>query len=242
MKKIFIILISILLIVLIKLNFNFFITTKMILLNKYNYIVKKINYKKRLNSTKSYLLSIIDNYEEKLNSYETLLVNYELLKKENDELRKQLDNPRISYTICYADVLEKSNIYDYLIINKGKNKNIKVGNAVITAGNFIGIVYKVENNISRVKLINNMKYPVMVSSSNSYGQIDSYKDGYYYITKVDGDVKIGDHVVTGKYSMDIPSGLLIGIVEDITYDNLELSKTLKVKCNINYDIVGIIIK
>ena len=154
----------------------------------------------------------------------------------------KLNIPKNSYTIIYADIIEKSYMYDYLVINKGKKENIKIGNAVITSGSFVGIVNEVGDNYSRVKLITNMKYPVMISSSNCYGQIDYYKDGYYYISGISGDVKIGDHVVTGKFSMDIPSGLLIGDVEEISYDDFELAKILKVKSYDFYDIVGVIIK
>lgn len=242
MKKIIVILLSIAVICTMAWKFNFFNETKAFILNKFSYVVKKINYKKRLNSTKTYLLSVIDDYEKKINSYEELIVSYEMLEKENNELRNQLNIPKNSYTIIYADIIEKSYMYDYLVINKGKKENIKIGNAVITSGSFVGIVNEVGDNYSRVKLITNMKYPVMISSSNCYGQIDYYKDGYYYISGISGDVKIGDHVVTGKFSMDIPSGLLIGDVEEISYDDFELAKILKVKSYDFYDIVGVIIK
>lgn len=245
MKKVLIIVFSIILFVTLFWKFGIFKDAKVFFLNKFNYVYKTIYKMKNLSKTKEHLLEIIDDYEEKIESYEALLASYNLLEKENRELRSFLDMPSDSYFIVYADVVEKSELYNYIIINSGKNKGIKEGNAVISIGSFIGIVKEVTNNSSTIYLINNMKYPVMVDSTLEYGQIDKYNDGYYYVSGINGDVKKGDHIVTGKYSLDVPSGLLIGVVENITYDSFELSKILKVKCCYEYNdlgVVGVIIK
>ena len=245
MKKILIVILSIILFITLFWKIGIFKETKAFFLDKINYVYKAIYKMKNIVQTKEHLLKIIDEYEEKIDSYEALLVSYNLLKKENGELRTILDMPNDSYFMVYADIIEKSELYNYVIINRGKNKGIKAGNAVISTGSFIGIVKEVTNTSSTIYLINNMKYPVMVDSTLEYGQIDKYEGGYYYVSGVNGDVNIGDHVVTGKYSLDVPSGLLIGTIEDISYDNFELSKILKVKCCYEYndlDVVGVIVK
>ena len=227
MKKILIIIFSIILLFTIIFKIGIFKEVKVFFLDKFNYVYKTVGKTKNLLQTKEYLLKIIDEYEE------------------NDELRTILEMPNNSYSIVYADIVEKSELYNYIIINRGKNKGIKEGNAVISTGGFIGIVKEVTNTSSTIYLINNMKYPVMVDSTLEYGQIDKYENGYYYVSGIKGDINIGDHIVTGKYSLDIPSGLLIGTIENINYDNFELSKILKVKCCYDYnelDIIGVIVK
>ena len=245
MKKILIIIFSIILLLTVVYKNNIFKDVKVFFLDKFNYVYKTVGKTKNLLQTKEYLLKIIDEYEEKIESYESLIASYNLLEKENNELRTILEMPNNSYSIVYADIVEKSELYNYIIINRGKNKGIKEGNAVISTGGFIGIVKEVTNNSSTIYLINNMKYPVMVDSTLEYGQIDKYENGYYYVSGIKDDINIGDHIVTGKYSLDIPSGLLIGTIENINYDNFELSKILKVKCCYDYnelDIIGVIIK
>lgn len=241
MKKIIIIVLCIILLGTTLWKFNVFKETKNFILNNVSKIVYKINGNKK---TKAYLNSIINEYKEKIDSYESLIVNYEILKKENEELRNTLNIPKENYNIIYADILEKSEIYEYMIINKGSNKNIKKGNPVITYSGFIGIISDVSNYSSKVDLIGHSKYPVVLSETNEYGQIEKYEKGYYYITGINGNVEQGNHIVTGKYSSGVPNGLLIGTVDSIE-DNYGLSKTLKVKASATYNesnIVGVITK
>ena len=65
------------------------------------------------------------------------------------------------------------------------------------------------------------------------------------VKDIKGDINIGDAIVTGKYQIDIPSGLLIGTVEEVSDDEFELSKILKVKSGYEYNSinsVGVMVK
>lgn len=245
MKKIIVFLLCIIVTITITFKIGLFKDIKVLILTKMNNIVYSISKTKNYNQTKEKLMTIIDDYEKKLDSYTQLVVKYEQLVKENNELRDLMSFKNESYTIIYADIVEKSLIYDYIIINKGKNNGIKEGNAVICSTAFIGIVKEVSNNSSTIQLINGIKYPVMNSNNSEMGSIQEYKDGYYIINDFKGEVNIGDYIVTSKYSVDIPSGLFIGTVENIEEDSFELSKKLKVKSGYDYktiNSVGVIVK
>lgn len=224
---------------------NTFKEIKVFVLTKLNTITKTIKQTKELKQTKENLLNIIKDYENKLEQYSQLITQNEILTKENKELKQLMNIQSEKYTIIYADIVEKSLLYDYIIINKGKKNGIKQGSAVICSNTFIGIIDKVNNNSSTVKLITSMNYPVMHAPTNTVGQITSYKDGYYIVKDMQNEIQVGDTITTTKYSLNIPSGLLIGQVENIENDNLELSKTLKVKQSYDYNkisAVGVMVK
>lgn len=245
MKKIITIILLLIVLVTITLKIGIFKDTKAFFLTKINTLTKTIYKTKELNKTKENLINIIDEYEEKLDSYTQLVVKYEMLIKENNELKELMNIKNENYSIIYADIVEKSLIYDYIIINKGKNNGIKEGSAVICSTAFIGLVKEVTNNTSKISLINTMKYPVMNATTNEVGSINEYSQGYYIIKDFNNEVKAGDSIVTSKYSLNIPSGLIIGIVESIEEDEFELSKTLKVKSNYDYNTinaVGVMVK
>lgn len=245
MKKIITIILLLTVLVTITLKIGIFKDTKAFLLTKINTLTKTIYKTKELNKTKENLINIIDEYEEKLDSYTQLVVKYEMLIKENNELKELMNIKNENYSIIYADIVEKSLIYDYIIINKGKNNGIKEGSAVICSTAFIGLVKEVTNNTSKISLINTMKYPVMNATTNEVGSINEYSQGYYIIKDFNNEVKVGDSIVTSKYSLNIPSGLIIGNVESIEEDEFELSKTLKVKSNYDYNTinaVGVMVK
>lgn len=245
MKKVIVIILCIVVGCTLFFKLDVFKDAKVFVLNKINVVFKGVYKVKNLGQTKEHLLNIIDEYERKLDEYAVMAYKYDLLTKENNELRSLMNLNDESYSIIYADIMEKSLVYDYVIINKGKNSGIKEGSAVICSTSFIGIVKEVSNNSSTISLINGMEYPVMNASSFEMGAIKEYKDGYYMVKDIKGDINIGDAIVTGKYQIDIPSGLLIGIVEEVSDDEFGLSKILKVKSGYEYNSinsVGVMVK
>lgn len=245
MKKIISLFLVVLVIFTIMFKVGIFKDIKVFVLSKFNDFSKSIYNAKMVNQTKEKLISLIDDYEERLESYSDFVIKYEMLVKENSELRDLMNFKDDSYSIIYADIVEKSLIYDYVIINKGKENGIKVGSAVICSSAFIGVVDEVSSNSSTIRLINGMKYPVMNSSTYEVGSIDKYKDGYYIVKDFSLDVNVGDMIVTSKYSINIPSGLFIGTVEELVNDDFGLSKILKVKSGYDYGLiesVGVIVK
>lgn len=245
MRKVILIILFIVVGFTVLLKFNFINNTKLYVLSKFNNIVLKINKNKELKQTKEHLLNIIDEYEKKLDSYSSMVIKYDNLIYKNNELRSLMEFKNDNYSIIYADILEKSILYDYLIINKGKKDGIKEGSAVISSTAFIGIVKSVDDFNSTISLINNMKYPVMNDSTSEMGMIESYNNGYYIVKDIKGIVNIGDPIVTGKYNINVPSELFIGSVEYVENDSFELSKKLKVKPGYEYNkinSVGVMVK
>ena len=245
MKKLIVIILCVVVGCTLFFKLKIFKETKVFVLNKINIVFKKIDKIKNLNQTKEYLLSIIDEYEKKIEEYTDIVYKYELLTKENNELRSLMNMNDENYSIIYADIIEKSLIYDYIIINKGKNSGIKEGSPVICSTSFIGIVKEVSNNSSTISLINKMEYPVMNANTFEMGAIKEYSNGYYIIKDIKGANNIGDTIVTGKYQMNIPSGLFIGTIEEVKDDEFGLTKILKVKSGYEYNSinsVGVMVK
>ena len=245
MKKVIVIIFCIVVSCTLLFKLEIFKDVKVFVLNKINNVFKYIYKVKKMSQEKENLLNIIDEYEKRLDEYTDIVYKNDLLTRENDELRLLMNLNKESYSIIYADIIEKSLVYDYIIINKGKNSGIKEGSAVICSTSFIGIVKEVFNNSSIINLINGMEYPVMHASSLEVGAIKEYKDGYYIIKDIKGDVNIGDAIVTGKYQMNVPSGLFIGTIEEVNDDEFELTKILKVKSGYEYNSInsiGVMVK
>jgi len=116
--------------------------------------------------------------------------------------------------------------------------------AVITSDGLIGTISKVSNLNSVVKLLTtddiNNKISVKIKVNNDY--LYGLMVGYDKKTKcfiVEGiadnkEIPKGSVVTTTNFN-DIPGGILIGNVEKIKKDNFDLSRTLLVRSNVNFD-------
>ena len=75
--------------------------------------------------------------------------------------------------------------------------------------------------------------------NNLYGLINSY-DYNKNVLELEGisntkDVNIGDYVYTSGLGGVFPTGILIGIVEEITTDSYDLAKIIKVKPSADFN-------
>lgn len=170
------------------------------------------------------------------------------LKSEINELKKQLDlkNTYTNYELENATVTVRNKSYwlDNLIIDKGKKDGIKKDMAVITDNGLIGIISKVYNSSSEVRLITtNNKNKITIYIETEYGDVVGYIDKYnkdkkeLVIKDIDKDsnIKVGDKVMTSGMNKVFPKGIYIGKVKDVKQDKNNLSKIvyIEVKQNLN---------
>lgn len=172
--------------------------------------------------------------------------------KNIDELKKELniDNLLIDSSKTYASIKYRynSNWFNTITINKGKKDNIKKGSAVLSNNSFIGYVSHVNKNTSIVNLItsNNDNYisaKININSNDYYGIIKKYNPikNELYLENVIGDINISNEdVVTSGLTLNMPSGIYIGKAKEIIKDKYNLSNTIIVEPDINYNDIKIV--
>lgn len=184
---------------------------------------------KNIDFTSSFYRSKMEEYENEIKDLKNLL---------------NLKNTLSNYSVINATVLNRNVGYWYntITIDKGKNDDILVGDAVSTSDGLIGSVIRTSFTTSTVKLYSNTdnKLSVKIESNGKsiYGLLTSY-DKVKKVYKIDGisdnsDILKGSTVVTTGLD-DIPSGILVGFVNDIKTDNFELTKIIEVTPSVDYD-------
>lgn len=157
-------------------------------------------------------------------------IDAQALKVQNkllqDELEKYDNFKSIKGDYLVGRIIVR-NLYDFyneIIVNLGTKDNINIGNVVINSEGLIGVVYKVEENKSYIKLLTS-DYNISVKINETYGNISSGK-----ITLLDkyNEIKVGDKVYTSGYS-GLYEGIYIGEIESVSLDNEKLGQVAKVK-------------
>ena len=122
------------------------------------------------------------------------------------------------------------------MIDKGSKDGIQEDMAVVTKQGLVGKVSRVYRHSSEIKLITsddiNYKVSVAIKTSNgdSYAILNGYdaESSHITVTGVDkmSNVKVGDTIVTSGLGGVFPAGIYVGVVQDIKSDKYDLSKTL----------------
>lgn len=180
-----------------------------------------------------YSISYITSYTKYNNKK---YIENNLLITENKILKEELNNIKyIKYEnsniakVMYRDIY---NFYDEVIINKGK-KEVQVNDAVMNDEGLIGIVYKVDNNKSYIKLLSS-NYNISVKINNTYGNLNKGT-----ITMIDkySSINVGDKVYTSGLD-EVIGNIYIGEVISVSKDKDDLGKEIKIKyidnTNLNY--------
>ncbi len=176
------------------------------------------------------------------------LLEYSDLKAQNDELRKVLKfkDSRDDYNYIATNIIGYSggNILDGYIVDKGKNDGIEKGMIVIAANGLVGQVTSVASNWSIIKSILNENVAVSVkvdSTKENTGILRGYResDGTS-VCKVenlpmDSNIKVGDTIVTSGLGQIYPKDIMIGKVESIEEDKVNVMKNAVVKPNVDFN-------
>ena len=192
------------------------------------------------------------NVEKNVDQSESYLIQKNVnasLEKEIQELKEVLDlkTTLTEYTPINATILSRNKNYwfNQIMIDKGSKDGIKKDMAVITKHGLVGKISRVYSHSSEIKLITcddvNFKVSVAIqtNSGDSYAILNGYdaKRELVTVTGVDkmSDVKKGDTITTSGLGGMFPSGIYIGVVEEVKDDKYDLSKTLYIKTSQDFN-------
>lgn len=190
------------------------------------------------------------------NILETSIDRIDSIEAENIELRRQLETLKeelnINYTLSDYEYLNATVVsrnvgywHNKITINKGTYNGVEKDMVVISSKGLIGKVIKTSTFTSDVRLIttsdtsNKISVHISNGDNNLYGLINSY-DYNKNVLELEGisntkDVNIGDYVYTSGLGGVFPTGILIGIVEEIATDSYDLAKIIKVKPSADFN-------
>jgi rod shape-determining protein MreC len=153
------------------------------------------------------------------------------LENENNELRaklaaqektnkscslylKEIGSEKIKNSII-AQVIGRTpgGLNATLLLNKGSQDNIAVGDAVLSTGYFIGKVKEVEDRQSEVVLIfsHNSFVPVITNKNSDGGLLQGGLEGLTITDiPINSKAEVGDSVVTSGLGGELPAGLIVG--------------------------------
>ncbi|MEZ0323422.1 MAG: rod shape-determining protein MreC [Hydrogenothermaceae bacterium] len=164
------------------------------------------------------------------------ITNLSYIKKENEILRNLLSFKE-SYTIkkwTVAKVIAFSpeNMIKSFSIDVGSKDGVKPGDIVITNGYVVGMIGDVYSNFSTVIPVDDKNFKITVRTLKTgelcfYQGLDKGK-GYLKFITPDQDIRVGDTIVTDAISGNIPAGIPIGIVKNISQKEGEFFRYVEV--------------
>ena len=99
-------------------------------------------------------------------------ISNKTMEEENSKLKEALNFKEKSNLEFFVSKVKYRDIYNFkeeITIFKGKHAGLKEGLAVIDSQGLIGVIIKVKNNSSLVRLITNKESNISVKINNTYG-------------------------------------------------------------------------
>ena len=127
-----------------------------------------------------------------------------------------------NYNYFVSKVLYRENYFENskLVIKGGTENGIKKGMAVVNELGMVGVVSKVDKNLSEINMLTNANN-ISVKIRNSYGKLE-YKEGIFRVSDIsrDEDIRLNDEVYTSTLG-NIKEKLYIGKVVKVNVNTLE---------------------
>lgn len=162
-----------------------------------------------------------------------------IIKKENEFLKKQLDIRQIySDSVVIGNVIgwQADSIGRKMLINIGTDNEIAARMPVVYGTFLIGIIDEVAKHSATVEVITSPQsfIPAMVSKNDGNTKILGIAEGAFgfnlRLTQIsqDAEIAVGDIVVTSGQGGNLPTGLILGTIEDVTQNQNEVYKQAKI--------------
>lgn len=191
----------------------------------------------------------LKNLKEQASSYKALEVKNQELENQLKELKKILDlNTALSdQSYLNATVINRNTSYWYQMItlDKGKKSGIQNDLPVVVNEGLVGLTSNVSNFSSSVKLLTMEELPKQISVKIEVGEHYIYGLLYGYdqnnrTLKIEGiaentEIPAGSLVTTSGLGENIPAGIVVGYVKQVTSDNFDLARVVEVESKVNFD-------
>lgn len=171
-------------------------------------------------------------------AYENSIMREALL--ENRRLRRMLGFKENSpYRLLAAEVIGRRSdgVTNSIIINLGKQESLKEGFPVVTHMGLVGKIISVGENKAIGQLLSdrNFRVSAVIQRSRALGIVHPYSEEILFLKNVPkrSDVKIGDVVVTSGYSEIFPPGIKVGLVTEVSEEEVGLFKRITLKPSAN---------
>lgn len=159
---------------------------------------------------------------------------------ENEILKKELGFAKtkdLTQTTPAAIIGQSSGYLKSLVIDKGENDGIVKGSAVISQGYLVGTISEVRKNNSDVTLITdvNSLIPVILQNSRGTGLMRGGISGLV-VEDIPLNITIqkGENILTSGLGGQIPQGILIGTVNDLTSKEGEIFQKVNVTSPVDF--------
>lgn len=133
-----------------------------------------------------------------------------------------------------------SQVYNFIIVNKGKNNGVKNDMGAISSQGIVGVVRDVTDNYAVIQSVlnPNSRFSCKILSSNTAGTLiwETGDSRYVSLTEYPKYEKVekGDTIVTSGFSDIFPEGIFVGTVEDFKSDSNDNFYTIKVKLSTDF--------
>lgn len=180
---------------------------------------------------------LLINLNPNLNYSVPIKAIYQNMEKENNSLKKIVDLEDSSFNFIVTKIKYRD-IYDFkntFTIYKGLKQGIKENSPVISEDGLVGIIKKVKDDSSEVELITNKNSNISVRINDVYG-ILKYQDNKLIVSNITNyeNAKVGDEIYTSGIG-NLPGGIFVGTVEDISLSNLEIEKIIYVESKVDFN-------
>lgn len=133
-----------------------------------------------------------------------------------------------------------SQIYNFIIINKGRKKGVKSDMGVISPQGIVGVVRDVTDNYAVVQpvLNPNSRFSCKILNSNTAGTLiwEAGDPRYVNLTEYPKYEKVekGDTIVTSGFSDIFPEGIFVGTIEDFKSESNDNFYSIRVKLSTDF--------
>ena len=151
----------------------------------------------------------------------------ELLEFSNISLTYDID-----YINTYIIYKDQYNFMNEITIRGGNDFDLK-NNPVIYNNTLIGVIYKVTQNSSKVRLLTNKDSKISVKVNDEIGMLE-YENDMLIMRNINSysTISIGDKIYTSGLG-NINGNIFIGVVKDIMIDSKNIEKKVVVDYNID---------
>jgi rod shape-determining protein MreC len=184
-----------------------------------------LNFKKLLLAKKEN-----EKLREELTRLQNYYINSLAIHQENKELREALNfvkSKTENYKIARIIGMSHQSFNQKLLIDIGKNNNIKEGQIITGTRGVIGRIIEIFDDKARVLLITdtNSRIPIIASKARNRGILAGNNGNLMeilYLPK-NHQITVGDKIFTSSDGDVIPPGLLIGVVRKVDKNGVYVS-------------------